>query len=71
MNSRRLLFVCYPDTNHPIGGVKQIYRQVELLYRVWLGRLRAPAATRLQAGLVQQRCPRSRSRNLQSEPTKR
>ena len=29
--SRRLLFVCYPDTNHPIGGVKQIYRQVELL----------------------------------------
>ena len=31
MTSRRLLFVCYPDTNHPIGGVKQIYRQVELL----------------------------------------
>ena len=28
---KRLLFVCYPDTNHPIGGVKQIYRQVELL----------------------------------------
>ena len=33
MTSRRLLFVCYPDTNHPIGGVKQIYRQVELLHR--------------------------------------
>ena len=33
MNSRRLLFVCYPDTNHPIGGVKQIYRQVELLHK--------------------------------------
>ena len=32
MTSRRLLFVCYPDTNHPIGGVKQIYRQVELLH---------------------------------------
>ncbi len=31
--SRRLLFVCYPDTNQPIGGVKQIYRQVELLSR--------------------------------------
>ncbi len=31
MTSRRLLFVCYPDTNQPIGGVKQIYRQVELL----------------------------------------
>ena len=29
----RLLFVCYPDTNHPIGGVKQIYRQVELLHQ--------------------------------------
>ena len=33
MNKRRLLFVCYPDTNHPIGGVKQIYRQVELLHK--------------------------------------
>ena len=33
MSSRRLLFVCYPDTNHPIGGVKQIYRQVELLHK--------------------------------------
>ncbi len=33
MTSRRLLFVCYPDTNQPIGGVKQIYRQVELLHR--------------------------------------
>ena len=33
MSSRRLLFVCYPDTNNPIGGVKQIYRQVELLHR--------------------------------------
>ena len=33
MISRRLLFVCYPDTNHPIGGVKQIYRQVELLHQ--------------------------------------
>ena len=33
MTSRRLLFVCYPDTNHPIGGVKQIYRQVEMLHR--------------------------------------
>ena len=32
MSRRRLLFVCYPDTNHPIGGVKQIYRQVELLH---------------------------------------
>ena len=32
MNKRRILFVCYPDTNHPIGGVKQIYRQVELLH---------------------------------------
>jgi glycosyltransferase involved in cell wall biosynthesis len=31
MSARRLLFVCYPDTNHTIGGVKQIYRQVELL----------------------------------------
>ena len=31
MHNKRLLFVCYPDTNHPIGGVKQIYRQVELL----------------------------------------
>lgn len=30
-SAQRLLFVCYPDTNHPIGGVKQIYRQVELL----------------------------------------
>ena len=29
----RLFFVCYPDTNHPIGGVKQIYRQVELLHQ--------------------------------------
>lgn len=28
---KRLLFVCYPDTNYPIGGVKQIYRQCELL----------------------------------------
>ena len=27
----RILFVCYPDSNHPIGGVKQIYRQVSLL----------------------------------------
>ena len=27
----QLYFVCYPDTDHPIGGVKQIYRQVELL----------------------------------------
>ena len=35
MTSRRLLFVCYPDTNHPIGGVKQIYRQVELLGAGW------------------------------------
>ena len=34
--SRRLLFVCYPDTNHPIGGVKQIYRQVELLNQAGL-----------------------------------
>ena len=33
MTARRLLFVCYPDTNHPIGGVKQIYRQVELLHK--------------------------------------
>ena len=33
MSRRRLLFVCYPDTNQPIGGVKQIYRQVELLHR--------------------------------------
>ena len=33
MTSRRLLFVCYPDTNHPIGGVKQIYRQVEMLHK--------------------------------------
>lgn len=33
MSLRRLLFVCYPDTNHPIGGVKQIYRQVELLHQ--------------------------------------
>ena len=32
MSRRRLLFVCYPDTNHPIGGVKQIYRQAELLH---------------------------------------
>ena len=27
----RLLFICYPDTDYPIGGVKQIYRQVEIL----------------------------------------
>jgi hypothetical protein len=27
----KVFFVCYPDTDHPIGGVKQIYRQVELL----------------------------------------
>ena len=27
----RFLFVCYPDINTPIGGVKQIYRQVSLL----------------------------------------
>ena len=33
MTTRRLLFVCYPDTNNPIGGVKQIYRQVELLHK--------------------------------------
>ena len=33
MSRRRLLFVCYPDTNHPIGGVKQIYRQAELLHK--------------------------------------
>jgi len=33
MSARRLLFVCYPDTNHTIGGVKQIYRQVELLHQ--------------------------------------
>ena len=33
MIDRRLLFVCYPDSNHPIGGVKQIYRQVELLHQ--------------------------------------
>ena len=33
MTRRRLLFVCYPDTNHTIGGVKQIYRQVELLHQ--------------------------------------
>ncbi|KZR70231.1 hypothetical protein PMIT1313_00540 [Prochlorococcus marinus str. MIT 1313] len=31
MKRRRILFVCYPDTNSPIGGVKQIYRQAELL----------------------------------------
>lgn len=31
--SGRFLFVCYPDSNHPIGGVKQIYRQVELLHQ--------------------------------------
>ena len=24
MTSRRLLFVCYPDTNHPIGGVADL-----------------------------------------------
>ena len=41
--TRRLLFVCYPDTNHPIGGVKQIYRQVELL-----------AAAGLDASVLQQ-----------------
>lgn len=29
----RIFFVCYPDTNHTIGGVKQIYRQVEILRR--------------------------------------
>lgn len=29
----RIFFVCYPDTNHTIGGVKQIYRQVEILHR--------------------------------------
>ena len=27
----RILFVCYPDLDTPIGGVKQIYRQVSLL----------------------------------------
>lgn len=31
ISNARLFFVCYPDTNHTIGGVKQIYRQVELL----------------------------------------
>ena len=31
--TRRLAFVCYPDTNSPIGAVKQIYRQVELLVK--------------------------------------
>ena len=36
MTSRRLLFVCYPDTNQPIGGVKQIYRQVEILHQAGL-----------------------------------
>lgn len=30
-DTKRLFFVCYPDTNATIGGVKQIYRQVELL----------------------------------------
>lgn len=30
---KRIFFVCYPDTNHAIGGVKQIYRQVEILNR--------------------------------------
>jgi hypothetical protein len=30
---QRIFFVCYPDTNHTIGGVKQIYRQVEILHR--------------------------------------
>jgi len=29
--TRRIRFVCYPDTDHPIGGVKQIYRQAEIL----------------------------------------
>ncbi|MCP9809138.1 glycosyltransferase family 4 protein [Cyanobium sp. HWJ4-Hawea] len=29
----RFFFVCYPDSNHPIGGVKQIYRQVDLLHQ--------------------------------------
>ena len=29
--NKRILFVCYPDTNQPIGGVKQIYRQVQIL----------------------------------------
>lgn len=33
---RRLFFVCYPDTNATIGGVKQIYRQVELLVQAGL-----------------------------------
>jgi glycosyltransferase involved in cell wall biosynthesis len=32
-DGRRLFFVCYPDTNSTIGGVKQIYRQVELLHQ--------------------------------------
>jgi len=43
MSGPRLFFVCYPDTNHPIGGVKQIYRQVEIL-----------AAAGVQAWVVQQ-----------------
>lgn len=30
----RFFFICYPDTNHTIGGVKQIYRQVELLNKL-------------------------------------
>ena len=28
---KTILFICYPDVDSPIGGVKQIYRQVELL----------------------------------------
>ena len=31
--NRRLIFVCYPDSDEPIGGVKQIYRQVEILHQ--------------------------------------
>jgi len=33
LQGKRLSFLCYPDTNHTIGGVKQIYRQVELLHQ--------------------------------------
>ena len=52
MSQRRLLFVCYPDTNHPIGGVKQIYRQVELLHEAGWDAFVLQEATFASVGLT-------------------
>ena len=64
MTSRRLLFVCYPDTNHPIGGVKQIYRQVEMLHKAGWDAYVLQEQPGLQGRLVQERSPRARSGSL-------